>query len=109
MMDEKRELIQKLNTDFMTGFPDDSGMEDVHARLSACINDLIVHDFTKLINLLYRLDVSEKKIQQWLLENKTEDAGRIIATLVIERQLQKIKYRSGFQRSDGDIDENELW
>jgi len=109
MMDEKQELIQRLNADFMTGFQDDADMDELHARLSACINDLIVHNFSKLINLLYRLDVSEKKLQQWLLENTTADAGRIIATLVIERQLQKIKSRSGFQRNDGDIDENELW
>jgi hypothetical protein len=109
MMDEKQELIQRLNADFMTGFPDDATMNDLQDRLSACINDLIVHNFTKLINLLYRLDVSEKKLHQWLLENTATDAGKIIAALVIERELQKIKSRSGFQRNDGNIDENELW
>jgi hypothetical protein len=101
MMQEKKELIQSLNADFAISLPDEAGMEELHAALSQYINHLIVNHFMQLINLLYRLDVSEKKLQQLLLENTAEDAGKIIAGLVIERQLQKIKSRSQFKQDDG--------
>src|SRR5436190_10084265 len=102
-MEEKQELIQVLNVDFPINLPAEAGMDQLHAALSQYINQLIVHNFTQLINLLYRLDVSEKKLEQWLLENTAEDAGKIIADLIIERQLQKIKSRKEFKQQDDTI------
>jgi hypothetical protein len=49
------------------------------------INGWITQDFKKLLLVLYRLDVSEKKLSQLLAENKGIDAANIIATLIIER------------------------
>ena len=46
-----------------------------------------------LVQILYRIDVSEKKIKTLLKENQGSDAGKIIASLIIERQMQKIKSR----------------
>ncbi|MES1215614.1 MAG: hypothetical protein ABUT20_08855 [Bacteroidota bacterium] len=108
-MEEKQELIQALNNDFPINLRNGAGMEELQARLSNYINDLIVHHFNQLINLLYRLDVSEKKLQQWLLENTTEDAGKIIADLIIERQLQKIKSRNQHKQQDENISDDEKW
>ena len=99
-MDLNKELIQAIRTDFPLGSDPGAGMDGLHTALSRYINDLIINDFPKLINLLYRLDVSEKKLQQWLLDNTAEDAGKIIASLVIERQLQKIQSRSQFRPKD---------
>lgn len=74
------------------------------------INYLLVHDFDKLISLLYRIDVNEKKLKEQLQANNTEDAGKIIAALVIERQLQKIKSRKEFTAGNNDIpDDEEKW
>ena len=42
------------------------------------INDLINHDFNQLIQILYRIDVSEKKLKITLQENKNEDALKFI-------------------------------
>ena len=78
------------------------------------INDLIEKDFQKLVGILYRVDVSEDKLKTFLKENPATDAGLIIADLVIERQLQKIKSRrqsdkDRINQRDNDIDENEKW
>lgn len=78
-------------------------------KLAAYINELINQDFAKLISWLYRLDVSENKIKQSLGDKHAEDAGLIIADIVIERQLEKIKLRREFSGRNENIDEGEKW
>ena len=77
-------------------------------ELAAWINDKILHDFTGLLNILYRLDVSETKIRKLLDEMQNEDAGKIIAAVIIERQLQKITSKQQFKQ-EGDIPEEDRW
>lgn len=77
-------------------------------KLAVFINDLINHDFQKLVNILYRVDVNEKKLKQLLKENPGSDAGRIIAELIIERQIQKIKSRRE-NKKQNDISDEEKW
>jgi hypothetical protein len=77
-------------------------------RLSAEINHLIQADFHRLIAFLYRLDISEIKLKQTLEENTDNDAGELIANLVVERQLQKLATRKAFKPQD-DIPEDEKW
>ncbi len=76
--------------------------------LAEWINELILHDISGLLNLLYRLDVSEDKIRKLLNELQQEDAGRIIAATIIERQLQKKQARASY-RQEGEIPEEEKW
>ena len=77
--------------------------------LAEKINELIIHDFQKLVSILYRMDVSEIKLKQLLKENAGTDAGLIIANLMIERQEQKIKSRQQFNKRDGNISDDEKW
>ena len=77
--------------------------------LSAYLNELIVHDFERLIFLLYRIDVDEKKIKTLLQQEAGTNAGETIATLIIERQLQKIKSRQQNRRDKNDITDEESW
>ena len=79
------------------------------SALSKRINDLILNDFEKLIFLLYRLDINEATVMKLLKDYPDTDAGRTIAELIIERQLQKIKTRATFRQGDLPIDENEKW
>lgn len=76
--------------------------------LASYINELIVHDFEKLIGILYRLDVSEIKLKETLASSST-NAGLLIAEMIIERQLQKIKTRKEFQQNKEDISDEEKW
>jgi hypothetical protein len=78
-------------------------------QLAEKINHLLINDFDKLISILYRVDVSEKKLKQLLKDNPGEDAGKLIATLLIERQKEKIKSRQQFRQQDENIDESEKW
>jgi len=73
------------------------------------INDLIQHDFNKLVSILYRLDVNESKLRNLLEKNFSIDAAPIITDLIIERQKEKMITRRQFKKPDGEIDEAEKW
>lgn len=77
-------------------------------QLADYVNDMILHDFTGLLNLLYRLDVSEPKLRKILDEMQQEDAGKIIAAVIIERQLQKLQTKQQFKQ-EGNIPEEDKW
>ncbi len=53
--------------------------------LIAYINDCINHDFNKLVQLLYRIDVSEQKLKTILQSHPNEDAAKLIAAVIVER------------------------
>jgi hypothetical protein len=100
-------LILSINNQLNTQLPDTLSKENLLQTLSEYINFLIQKDFQKLVSILYRIDVSENKLKQ-VLENSNEEAGKIIATLIIERQEQKIKSRQQFsQRDNTFFDEEE--
>ena len=58
-------------------------------QMADFINELIEKDFSRLVQLLYRLDVSEDKLKSVLIEHPTGDAGVLIAQLIMERIAQR--------------------
>ena len=85
-------------------------IDDLRQIVADYINPLISNNFNKLISILYRLDINESKLKQLLNDNPAEDAGMIIADLIIERQMEKIKSRKQFnKKGENNIDENEKW
>ena len=84
-------------------------LEDIRIALIEKINELILTDFQKLVTILYRVDINEVKLEKLLNENPEKDAGIIIAELIIERQLQKIKTREQFGGKDPSIPDDEKW
>jgi len=75
------------------------------------VRELIHSDFQKLVNILYRMDVSETKLKRMLEENPDSDAGVIITELIIERQAQKIAIRKaqGGNFPKDNIPEEDKW
>jgi hypothetical protein len=68
--------------------------------LIAFINDCIQHDFNKLVQLLYRIDVSEEKLKYILQLNPNEDAAKLIAAVIIERLAATKAARAHFSSTD---------
>ena len=101
-------IISALRKELQLELAENISLEEIKEQLAKYINDLITNNFEKLISLLYRVDVSERKLKQMLNENKNSDAGKIIAELIIERQLQKIKTRNEFKKRD-DVGDEEKW
>lgn len=77
--------------------------------LANAINELIKNDFSKLVQLLYRIDVSEAKLKYILQAHPNEDAGKLIAAVVIERLAATKKARETFStpKEDDSIDQEE--
>lgn len=76
--------------------------------LSERINQLITSDFSQLISVLYRLDISEKKLRIALATAGDIPASDIIAEMVVERQLQKSQARKMFGNNSS-ISDEERW
>lgn len=72
------------------------------------INELIQKDFPSLLNMLYRIDVSEKKLKSLLNSQPETDAAILITQLIIERQKEKLQSRE-INKNFGDIPEDEKW
>ncbi|MFT3932051.1 MAG: hypothetical protein QM726_00430 [Chitinophagaceae bacterium] len=109
---EQQELISSINQEMNLQLAPQLSFEAMRLQLQAVINELIQKNFDQLINLLYRIDVNERKLKYFLQENVGEDAAVIIADLIIERQLQKIKSRAEFNdwlQNDEEISDEERW
>jgi hypothetical protein len=74
-----------------------SGLEQLGpSDLIAFINDCIKNDFNKLVQLLYRIDVSEEKLKSILQSHPNEDAAKLIATVIVERLAATKAARASF-------------
>jgi hypothetical protein len=104
--DEIKELIAK-EMDITINKPSAS-LDDLKILLAEKFNELIKTDFNTLVQLLYRIDISETKLKQALRENEGKNTGELLAEMTIERQLQKIKSRQQYKR-DENISDDEKW
>ena len=106
--DEMKEIQKDIRSHLSFTYSSGNEQEWLTA-LSYHINELIAKDFQKLVEILYRLDISEDKIRQILNDQKNEPSGRIIATLIIERQKEKLISRKKFRQDNKNINESEKW
>ncbi len=72
------------------------------------INELMQKDFPTLLNILYRIDVSEEKLKTLLRSEPQTDAAILIMGLIIERQKEKLNSKD-INKNFGDIPEDEKW
>lgn len=76
--------------------------------LVQALSHLINNDLEQLVQLLYKIDISEQKLKDALKNHSHENAAVIIADMIIERQAEKIKsFKQSKPRSN--IDEDEKW
>jgi len=107
-MDNVALIKAYLQNELAIKSPDHPSMEELTAVLAGYVNHLISNDFEHLVRLLYQIDVNENKLKYMLKENKGREAGELIASLIIERQIVKIKTREQFKSPGSHIDE-ESW
>lgn len=81
---------------------------DLRNDLIFFLNHLLLNDFPALVQLLYRVDVSEKKLKQLLRDHPDQDAAILIADLIIDRQQQKIN-TSHSASAPPDVPDEERW
>ena len=72
---------------------------ELRAVLIRRIEELIEKDTEKLMWILYRIDVNEKKVHESLSANSSLVYPEVLADLIIERQIEKAKTRKQFNDS----------
>lgn len=70
----------------------------LHKKLSILVAYLLENDMHRLLNAMYRLDVSEAKFHQAMQSDSKENAAFRIADLIIEREMQKVKTRLHYKK-----------
>ena len=75
--------------------------EALFELLSQFIDHLIQTDFNRLLTILYRVDISEEKLKLKLAENKDQQySSRIIAQMLIDREVEKIISRAKYKNKE---------
>lgn len=72
-------------------------MEELRRKLTLKIKELMDQNWEKLLNILYRIDVSENKVKQVLAYVDPKNIPQEIADLIIQRQIEKVKFRMNYQ------------
>jgi hypothetical protein len=98
------DIIDSINNAWQLALKPTLSEEELVQALAGHINTLIVEDFPKLIQMLYRIDVNETKLKEMLRSHKDTDAALMIAHLVVERQKQKKRSRDMYSRRPGEGD-----
>lgn len=103
MKEEKEqvvEIVKFVEKDFLISdknslipSTDLTSLEDFRKYLTERLKFLLDEKFDILVNILYRIDISEKKLNQLFSGNNRNSIPSVLADLIIERQLQKIKLR----------------
>ncbi len=106
-METVNELSNQLTKLELLPIGDTSTLEKLLAALTIKVEELINHQFQYLVQLLYRIDVSEDKLKA-LLNAEHSSSASIIAKAIIDRLMEKIEVRNTF-KSDIIIPEEDRW
>lgn len=84
-------------------FPEnlDYAYNELYEQLYVQINDLLAVNSTKLLSLLYQIDIPEKKIRSESSKKPEKELPEIITELILERELKKVLTRIYFSNQTG--------
>jgi hypothetical protein len=103
-MEEERkqvnEIVRFVEKDFLVSddkslipSTDSTSLEEFRKYLTDKLRLLLDEKFDMLVNILYRIDINEKKLSELFSGQNRDFIPASLADLIIERQLQKIKLR----------------
>ena len=73
-------------------------LNTLHKKLALLVAYLMENDMHRLLNAMYRLDVSEARFHQAMQSLSREEAAIRVADLIIEREMQKVKTRMHYRK-----------
>jgi (2Fe-2S) ferredoxin len=72
-------------------------LDEIQSILAEKIKEMIGNNFEKLQNILYRIDIDQQKVHEVFLQFGSEEFPPLLAKLIIERQLAKVKTRNFYK------------
>ena len=107
MQDQNSELtsVKKIiekdftlqDSDSLIPSVDVNTLEEFRKYLTQKVAHLLDNNYNELINTLYRIDVSESKLSELFAGKNREKIPEALADLIIERQIQKIRFRQKYK------------
>ncbi len=97
-MDRDKEMTI-FNTHLLQKYFDDDQLanvnnrEELKSKLTSILIYMLLHEMEKLMAILYRIDVNEKKVEQVFAQNNPKAIAPLLADLIIERELEKAESR----------------
>jgi len=88
---EKDFLIDEDNS--LIPSADLESLEEFRRYLTEKLKFLLDEKYETLVNILYRIDISEKKLSELFSGKNKNFIPGALADMIIERQLQKIRIR----------------
>jgi hypothetical protein len=108
-MQDTQDLVRWLQDSLPAPVPPLLSEEELLSWLTDHCNELLRTNFPGLVQLLYRVDVSEHRLKYLLKASGGEDAGRTMALLILERVGQIVTARKKYRMPGEDIPEEEKW
>ena len=91
-----------IKDDFSSLVPnnDFERLEEFRKYLITKMKDMLDHNYNLLINTLYRIDISEKKLSELFSSQNKESIPEKLADLIIKRQIEKINFRKLYREGN---------
>ena len=91
-----------INNDYSSIIPnnDFEKLEEFRNYLTEKMKDMLDKNYNLLINTLYRIDISEKKLSELFSSRNKESIPQKLADLIIERQIEKIHFRKRYREGN---------
>jgi len=80
-------------------------IDDVKRILGARIRELLDKNVERLVSIIYRIDLSQKKIDEIFKNESKDEIALQIADAVIERQLLKVQTRKLYKNKGDKLEE----
>lgn len=101
-----QEISEMVSSGYDAIEQDDAAYKRLRDKIAQRLQYLLQNNFDAAMQLLYRIDVPEKKAKAATAGKFADDAAVALAELIIERQVQKIISRRKYStRMNNDVDE----
>ncbi len=97
MSNDSQEVFDIVSGNFELQKQDILSYEELHFILSRRIAELLEKNVEKLIHILYRIDVNQRRTDEIFNNPSKDDIVLLLTDAVIERQLQKVHTRRKYK------------
>ena len=75
-------------------------IEEIKKFLISKISYLLDHDYDKLVNALYRIDLNELKLHELFSGSNRDSIPEVLADMILERQREKLYWRKKYREGE---------
>ncbi len=94
-----QKVLRQIEKDFaQLRLEIDINDSEVIRQIQEQVEMLLYNDNQRLMNLLYRIDINEKKISELQAHDPAMPENDVITFLIIQRELQKVMFRELYKQ-----------